>query len=81
MLRKTITIQPDVFQALELNQIINQYQSFSEMVSSALQLLIEKQKKEQYKKAMLEASQDRLYLEDMREIDEAFAYVDSEKIR
>ena len=81
MLRKTITIQPDVFQALELNQIINQYQSFSEMVSYALQLLIEKQKKEQYKKAMLEASQDRLYLEDMREIDEAFAYVDSEKIR
>ena len=81
MLRKTITIQPDVFQALELNQIINQYQSFSEMVSFALKLLIEKQKKEQYKKAMLEASQDRLYLEDMREIDEAFAYVDSEKIR
>jgi len=73
MLRKTITIQPDIFQALEINQIINQYQSFSEMVSSALQLLIEKQKKEQYKKAMLEASQDRLYLEDMREIDEAFA--------
>jgi Arc/MetJ-type ribon-helix-helix transcriptional regulator len=81
MLRKTITIQPDIFQALELNQIINQYQSFSEMVSYALQLLIDKQKKEQYKKAMLEASQDRLYLEDMREIDEAFAYVDSEKIR
>jgi len=81
MLRKTITIQSDIFQALELNQIINQYQSFSEMVSSALQLLIEKQKKEQYKKAMLEASQDKLYLEDMREIDEAFFYVDSEKIR
>ena len=80
MLRKTITIQPDVFQALELNQIINQYQSFSEMVSSALQLLIEKQKKEAYKKAMFEASQDRLYLEDMREMDEAFYYVDNEKI-
>ena len=79
MLRKTITIQPDIFQALELNQIINQYQSFSEMVSSALQLLIEKQKKEAYKKAMLEASEDRLYLEDMREIDEAFYYADNEK--
>ena len=79
MLRKTITIQPDIFQALEVNQIINQYQSFSEMVSSALQLLIEKQKKEAYKKAMLEASEDRLYLEDMREIDEAFYYADNEK--
>ncbi|RUM70006.1 MAG: hypothetical protein DSZ07_03290 [Sulfurovum sp.] len=80
MLRKTITIQPDIFKALELNQIITQYQSFSEMVSSALQLLIEKQKKEAYKKAMLEASQDSLYLEDMKEIDKAFYYADNEKI-
>jgi predicted CopG family antitoxin len=80
MLRKTITIQPDIFQALELNQIINQYQSFSEMVSSALQLLIEKQKKEYYKKAMIEASKDTLYLEDMKEINEVFFYADNEKI-
>jgi len=80
MLRKTITIQPDLFQALELNNIIGQYQSFSELVSSSLKLLIEKQKKEQYKRAMLEASQDKLYMEDMREIENAFSYVDNEKI-
>jgi len=79
MIRKTVTIKPDVFQALELNQIINQYQSFSEMVSSALQLLIEKQQKDVYKKAMLEASKDDLYLQDMKDIDEAFYYVDNEK--
>ena len=80
MLRKTITIQPDLFQALELNNIIGQYQSFSELVSSSLKLLIEKQKKEEYKRAMLEASQDKLYMEDMREIENAFSYVDNEKI-
>lgn len=80
MLRKTVTIQPDVFQALELNNIMEQYQSFSEMVSSSLKLLIEKQKKEQYKKAMFEASQDELYLNDMKEIDEAFSYDDNEKL-
>ncbi len=79
MLRKTITIQPDIFQALEVNKITNQYQSFSEMVSSALKLLIEKQKKEAYKKALLEASKDKLYLEDMKEIDKAFYYADNEK--
>jgi len=62
-----------------MNQIINQYQSFSEMLSSALQLLIDKQKKEAYKKALFEVSQDRLYLEDMREIEEAFYYADNEK--
>ena len=80
MVRKTVTIQPDVFQALELNNIMEQYQSFSEMVSTSLKLLIEKQKKEQYKKAMLEASQDRLYMDDMREVEDSFSYADNEKM-
>jgi Arc/MetJ-type ribon-helix-helix transcriptional regulator len=80
MVRKTVTIQPDVFQALELNNIMEQYQSFSEMVSFSLKLLIEKQKKEQYKKEMLEASQDRLYMDDMREIEDEFSYADNEKM-
>ncbi|MCH9739563.1 MAG: hypothetical protein K0U38_01795 [Epsilonproteobacteria bacterium] len=80
MVRKTVTIKNDVFDALEFNQIASQYQSFSEMVSSALQLLIEKKQKEQYKKAMLEASNDELYRQDMQEIEEGFKYVDSEKL-
>jgi len=80
MVRKTVTIQDDIFQTLELNQITNQYQSFSEMVSSALQLLIEKKRKEQYKKAMIEASKDSLYLKDMKEIEEAFYYADNERV-
>ncbi len=79
MLRKTVTIQPDIFKALEVNNIMEQYQSFSEMVSTSLKLLIEKQKKEQYKKAMMEASQDRLYMEDMKEIEDAFSYADNER--
>jgi len=78
MLRKTVTIQPDIYKALETNNIIEQYQSFSEVVSTSLKLLIEKQKKQEYKKAMIEASQDRLYLEDMKEIEDAFYYVDKE---
>jgi len=80
MVRKAITIQPDIFQALEMNNIMEQYQSFSEMVSSSLKLLIEKQKKEQYKKALFEASQDKLYMDDMREIENAFSYADHEKL-
>jgi len=51
------------------------------LVSSSLKLLIEKQKKEQYKKAMLEASQDRLYIEDMREIENDFRYTDNERVK
>lgn len=80
MVRKTITIRDDIFESLELNRISTQYSSFSEMVSSGLKLLIEKQKNEQYKKAMMEASKDKLYLEDMQDTETSFKYVDSEKL-
>ena len=78
MVRKTIAIRDDLFHNLELNQIINQYQSFSELVSNALQLLIEKQKKEQYKKAMIQASKDELYIQDMKSIENEFQYADEQ---
>lgn len=79
MVRKTITIPDNLLHNLELNQIIGQYQSFSELVSSALQLLIEKQQKEQYRKALIQASNDTLYLQDMQEIEEDFKFSDYER--
>jgi len=81
MVRKTVTIKDDLFHTLKANHIINQYQSFSELVSNALELLIEKQKREQYKLAMLEASKDKLYIEDMKSIENEFQYADSENIQ
>lgn len=78
MVRKTIAIRDDLFHTLESSQIMNQYHSFSELVSNALQLLIEKQKKERYKQAMIEASKDALYLQDMKSIEDEFRYVDFE---
>jgi len=81
MVRKTVTIKDDLFHNLELNHIMEKYQSFSELVSNALQLLIEKQKQEQYKKAMIEASKDKLYIQDMKSIEEEFQYSDFENIK
>lgn len=81
MIRKTVAIKDDLFHALELNHIMDKYQSFSELVSNALQLLIEKQKKEQYKQAMIEASKDELYIEDMKSIEIHFQYSDFEDLR
>ena len=81
MIRKTVTIKDDLFHNLELNHIINQYQSFSELVSNGLQLLIEKQKKEQYKQAMLKASKDPIYIDDMKNIENDFQYADYENIK
>ena len=80
MVRKTVTIKDALFYNLEANHIINQYKSFSELVSNALELLIEKQKKEAYKKAMVEASKDRVYMQDMKNIENEFQYSDFENI-
>ena len=81
MIRKTVAIKDDLFHKLELNHIIKEYRSFSELVSNALMLLIEKQQKEQYKKALIEASKDKLYLEDIKAIENDFQYSDYENIR
>jgi metal-responsive CopG/Arc/MetJ family transcriptional regulator len=78
MVRKTVAIKDELFHNLELNHLISQYNSFSELVSNALQLLIEKQKKEQYKKAMIEASTDKLYIQDMENIEYEFQYADEQ---
>lgn len=78
MLRKTVTIKEDIIHHLDESHISEQYSSFSEMVSSALKLLIEKEKKEAYKQAMLEASKDALYIQDMQEVQKDFEYADFE---
>ncbi len=81
MVRKTVAIKDELFHSLELNHLTNQYQSFSELVSNALMLLIDKQKKEHYKKAMLEASKDELYIQDMKTIEDEFSYADTQSIK
>ncbi|MFK5938220.1 MAG: hypothetical protein QM497_07475 [Sulfurimonas sp.] len=81
MVRKTVAIKDDLFHNLESNHIINQYQSFSELVSNALQLLIEKQKKERYKLAIIEASKDELYIQDMKSIENEFQYADEHTVK
>ncbi len=81
MIRKTVAIRDELFHNLELHHIINQYKTFSELVSNGLQLLIEKQKMQQYKIAMTEASKDKLYLSDMKNIENEFQYSDDESLK
>ncbi|MDY0365422.1 MAG: hypothetical protein GX118_06495 [Arcobacter butzleri] len=78
MLRKTVTIENSLYDLLESSDLIYNYGSFSNLVSNALELLIEKNKKEQYKKAMIEASKDRLYIQDIQEVMDDFKYADNE---
>jgi predicted CopG family antitoxin len=74
MIRKTVTIKDEIYNDLNPEE----YNSFSELVSVALKLLIEKKQEEKYKEAMLEASKDPLYKADMREIEKDFSYSDFE---
>ena len=60
---------------------LDKYNSFSELVGIALKLLIDKEKEENYKKAMIEASKDKLYLEDMKKIENDFKFSDSELLK
>jgi Arc/MetJ-type ribon-helix-helix transcriptional regulator len=76
MVRKSITVKEEILQNLN----IEKYRSFSDLVSVALKLLIEKEREESYKNAILEASQDKLYLEDMKMVEKDFAYSDFEKL-
>ena len=55
MLRKTVTINDNLYNMLISSKITEKYSSFSELFSTSLELLIEKNKKEQYKEAMIEA--------------------------
>ena len=79
MVRKTVAIREELYKAIDLN-IIKDYNSFSEVVSKALELLIEKKKRERYKQAMIEASKDELYLNDLKEIEKDFKFADNETV-
>ena len=81
MIRKTITIDDDLVTTLESEHITENYRSFSELVSNALKLLIEKERKEQYRRAMLDASNDPLYREDMQQVSDDFRYADEALVR
>jgi Arc/MetJ-type ribon-helix-helix transcriptional regulator len=81
MVRKTVAINDELFKTLEFSELMSKYQSFSELVSNALQLLIEKQRREKYKKAMIEASRDELYRQDIYKIEDDFKYCDAELVK
>ena len=79
MVRKTVAIRDELYKNIESN-VSKDYNSFSELVSNALELLIEKQKRDRYKQALIEASQDKMYLNDLKEIEKDFEFVDYEAV-
>ena len=77
MVRKTVAIRDELYNNLNRED----YNSFSELVSVALKLLIEKSKENGYRKSMVEASQDSLYLQDLKDVENDFKFSDFELIK
>ncbi len=78
MLRKTVSIDEELFMALKREGILEQFKNFSDLVSNALQNTLESMKQEHYRQQIAQMAYDPMVAEDIAEIQEAFKYADSE---
>ncbi len=63
MLRKTVTINDNLYNMLISSKITEKYSSFSELVSTSLELLIEKNKKEQTEHVVINGKKSNILIE------------------
>ena len=78
MVRKTVSLEEGLVEALEAEGVLSRYGSFSEMVSDALKERLKEHRLLRYKEAMEAMAEDPMVLEDIAEIEEAFAFADRE---
>lgn len=78
MLRKTISIDEQIYTELQNEGILKNFKNFSELVSSSLKQTIEERKKENYRKEIAEMQNDPMVQTDINEIQEDFKYADAE---
>ena len=78
MLRKTISIDENLFLELKNEGLLDHFKNFSDLVSVSLKNTIESIKKENYKKQIEQMSKDPLVISDIAEIQEDFKYADKE---
>lgn len=78
MLRKTISIDEQLYRELEQEGVLDRFKNFSDLVSSALRNTVENIRKENYRRALEEMANDPLVKSDIEEIQEDFKYADSD---
>ncbi len=78
MIRKTVSLDEELYRALESAGLYENYRSFSELVSDALRRQLEEHKKRAYLKEMEEMAKDPMVRDDIAEIEEAFRFSDAE---
>ena len=78
MVRKTVSIDDQLFSELKSEGVLEQFKSFSDLVSSSLKSTVEKMRKENYRKQIEQMANDPMVHEDIRQIEEDFKYADGE---
>ncbi|CAA6801128.1 MAG: Unknown protein [uncultured Sulfurovum sp.] len=78
MLRKTISIDEQLFSQLKEEGILDHFKNFSDLVSNSLQKTIVIMQKENYRKQIEAMANDPIVLDDIEEIQEDFKFADSE---
>jgi len=78
MVRKTVSIDDDLFLQLKEEGVLDHFKNFSDLVSSSLQQTITSIKKENYRKQIEQMANDPMVIEDIAKIQEDFKYADGE---
>ncbi len=78
MIRKTVSLDEELYRSLESAGLYEEYRSFSELVSDALRRQLKEHEKRAYLKEMEEMAKDPMVRDDIAEIEEAFRFSDAE---
>ncbi len=78
MVRKTVSIDDDLFRALEEEGFLHRFKNFSELVCTALYQTLENARRNDYRKELEEMSRDPMVLSDIEEVQRDFRYSDGE---
>ena len=78
MMRKTISIDEELFFELQEEGVLDHFKNFSDLVSISLRQTIDSIKKENYRKQIEQMVNDPMVMEDIGQVQEDFKYADGE---
>jgi len=78
MVRKTISIDEQLFLQLKEEGVLDRFKNFSDLVSSSLRQTVETMKKQNYERQIAEMANDPMVMEDIAQVQEDFKYADGE---
>jgi metal-responsive CopG/Arc/MetJ family transcriptional regulator len=78
MIRKTVSLDDELYRELEKEGVLTHFKNFSDLVSSSLKQTIGEIKKQNYARQIAEMANDPQVQEDIAQVQEDFKYADGE---